>query len=207
MNIDECNSEANYEQLAEDLQMLECLPTASEYHGLVCGRLAANRQVQDPRWLAQSLDFLALVAPEQSAELKRVLALPELMSTGLQDSDLGFQLWLPGDEYPLEQRLAALADWCSGFLLGLAWGGLDQSGWEKLSDELSEALHDLVAISGVDELSSGSEADFMQLYEYVRMVALNVSAEVLLERAQTESPDDSSGHSVSHLFGPGKTRH
>ena len=92
MNIDECNSEANYEQLAEDLQMLECLPTASEYHGLVCGRLAANRQVQDPRWLAQSLDFLALVAPEQSAELKRVLALPELMSTGLQDSDLGFHI-------------------------------------------------------------------------------------------------------------------
>jgi hypothetical protein len=207
MNTDDCNDGSDYEQLAEDFLELECLPSASEYHGLVCGRLAANRQVQDPRWHAQSLEFLGVAAPQESIALKRVLALPEMMGTGLNDTDLGFQLWIPGDEEPLEQRLVALGDWCGGFLLGLAWGGLDQTRWKNLSTELSEGLNDLVAISGVDELGEGGEADFMQLYEYVRMLALNVCAETLLVHPEPDQPEGGANHPVSHLFGPGKTRH
>ena len=209
MGVDDCNRNENYEQLATDLAQLECLPTASEYHGLVCGRLAANRQYQDPAWLAQSLEFLGLEAPDDGAELKRVLALPELMSSSLQDADLSFQLWIAGDDYPLADRLAALADWCGGFLLGLAWGGLDQAGWDDLSSELAEALRDLVAISDVDEFAGGEEGDFMQLYEYTRMVALNVSAEVLLLGSASSGDDDGceAQHAMGHLFGTGKTRH
>jgi uncharacterized protein YgfB (UPF0149 family) len=207
MHTDDCNNGADYEQLADDFEVLECLPSASEYHGLVCGRLAANRQVQDPRWHPQSLEFLGLAAPQESIALKRVLALPELMGTGLNDTDLGFQLWMPSDEEPLEQRLVALSDWCGGFLLGLAWGGLDQTNWENLSTELAEGLNDMVAISGVDELGEGGEADFMQLYEYVRMLALNVSAEMLLAPAESDQPQEAVNNPVSHLFGPGKTRH
>ena len=49
----------------------------------------------------------------------------------------------------------------------------------------------------------------MQLYEYTRMVALNVSAEVLV-LAASASGDEEGGqaqHAMGHLFGAGKTRH
>ena len=61
-----------------------------------------------------------------------------------EDEEFGFVLWLPDDEESLEERTIALAQWCSGFLAGLASGGQ----LDALSEEAKEAIEDLQQIAG-----------------------------------------------------------
>ena len=99
----------------------------------------------------------------------------------LDDEEMGFALWLPDDEDPLEERTVALARWCSGFLAGLGSGGQIES----LSSEAREAIGDLQEIARAELSSSvagreGSEEDeqaFAEIVEYVRVVAMTLREE------------------------------
>ena len=94
----------------------------------------------------------------------------------LADEDMGFELWLPDDDEMLEDRTMALAQWCSGFLAGLASGGQ----FEVLSEEAREAIGDLQQIAraeltmqeGEDQDSEEDEVAFTEIVEYVRVVTL-----------------------------------
>ncbi|HET6591614.1 MAG TPA: UPF0149 family protein, partial [Xanthomonadales bacterium] len=93
-----------------------------------------------------------------------------------EDEELGFALWLPDDDDPLEERTVALARWCSGFLAGLGSGGQ----LEALSEEAREAIGDLQEIARAelsspatdDARSEDDEAAYAEIVEYVRIVAL-----------------------------------
>jgi len=94
----------------------------------------------------------------------------------LADEDMGFTLWLPDDDEPLEERTICLAHWCLGFLAGLASGGQ----FEALSDEAGEAMEDLQQIATAEltasehseEDSEDDEAALVEIIEYVRVVIL-----------------------------------
>ncbi len=157
----------------------------SECHGLLCGLLCrqADSTASDFRRHLTAME-LALNPP---AALEAVLTeVHDSTSRQLEDEEFGFSLWLPDDEEPLEERTIALAQWCSGFLAGLACLGE----FEALSEEASEALEDLQQIARA-EMSSpemdpdpeeddgggyvGEEEDevaFAEIVEYVRVVAL-----------------------------------
>ena len=153
--------------LSRHLQAADALTSPSESHGLLAG-LAAGKQ------LPALKDWLPLVlgesTPEEQPELVKLLA-GLLMQMGRKLSSeeaLSFQLLLPHEETPLQERVAALADWCRGFLLGLR---LSAPG--KLPEDVREILRDFEAITlaGHDpELPEESqEADFTELEEFVRM--------------------------------------
>jgi uncharacterized protein YgfB (UPF0149 family) len=100
----------------------------------------------------------------------------ESTSRQLADEEMGFTLWLPDDEESLEERTIALAQWCMGFLTGLASGGQ----FETLSEEASEAIEDLQQIAraeltaaenGVADNEDDEQA-LAEIIEYVRIVAL-----------------------------------
>lgn len=199
---------SQFEQLADDLREVASLIHPSEYHGMVSGRLAANSLLQDPNWEESSLDFIGPAENTAGRALSRVLELPEPVAVALRDPDFSFQLLLPGEDWSLDARIAALGHWCEGFLLGLALGGLDRSGWDDLSPELAESMTDLAAIAQVEERGDGDEGDFEQLYEYVRMVVLTVCA----ERRESDRADElelapQPTHSASHLFGKSDKLH
>ena len=99
----------------------------------------------------------------------------------LADEEMGFALWLPEDEEPLEERTISLAQWCAGFLAGLASGGQ----FEALSEEAREAIDDLQQIAraeltspeSAEQDSEEDEAALVEIIEYVRIVTLMIREE------------------------------
>ena len=85
-------------------------------------------------------------------------------------------MWLPDDDESLEDRTIALAQWCSGFLAGLASAG----SLDTLSSEATEAIGDLqeiarAAVTSLDAQAEAAEEDEMayaEIVEYVRVVVL-----------------------------------
>lgn len=99
---------------------------------------------------------------------------------GIQDRDLGFQLFLSADDENLTQRLEELAEWCSGFLMGLAMGGIKE--YKSLPGDIPEFMEDLVEVSraGSYELQDEDEDEnaYMELMEYIRMGVMLVRMEL-----------------------------
>ncbi len=147
----------------------------AECHGLLSGLLCRETNSTASDFKHQLAAMQLVVDP--SAGLDAVLTeAHECTARQLDDEEFGFILWLPDDEEPLEERIIALAQWCSGFLAGLACGGQ----LDALSEEAKEAIEDLQQIARAEMTSPGQdegdseedEAAFVEIVEYVRVVAL-----------------------------------
>ena len=147
----------------------------AECHGVLCGlvcRTSGSTASDFLRYLAE-LQLLVNPGAVLGAALTEVV---ENTVQHLADEDMGFELWLPDDDELLEDRTMALAQWCSGFLAGLASGGQ----FEGLSGEASEAIDDLrqiaraelMVLEGEDQDSEEDEVAFTEIVEYVRVVTL-----------------------------------
>ena len=193
------NFDYDYERLADDMDELDCIVSAAEYHGMVSGRLIGGNTSHGRDWREQSLEFLGL-APDQpdSADLRRLWALPQQVAAELALEDFSFQLFLPPDNFDLDLRAEELARWCEGFLAGLALAGQDQQRWSALPAELLDGLSDLAAIAQLETEDNDSDNDYTELSEYVRMVALNTHAE--LAQRDNASGGDKPVHGASGFF-------
>jgi uncharacterized protein YgfB (UPF0149 family) len=144
----------------------------AECHGLLCGLLCRETSGTANDFMSHLGAMQLLVNPASAIEAVMEEAF-ESTKRQLEDEEFGFSLWLPDDEESLETRTIALAQWCSGFLAGLASGGQ----LDALSEEAKEAIEDLQQI-GRAEISSGKEESeedetaFVEIVEYVRVVAL-----------------------------------
>ena len=148
-------------------------PELAECHGVGCGLLCRSPEASLDAFLSL-LDMLELVKLPGSS-LRMVLE--ELLNATREqmlDEELGFSLWLPGDDEMLEERTMALAQWCSGFLAGLGSSGDDSL--KAMSDEANDALKDLQRISTADvsdtDESEEDEIAFSEIVEYIRVVTL-----------------------------------
>lgn len=159
-------------------------PDLSEMHGAACGLICRQARCEGRDFL-QLLDTLQLVmAPDPG--LQRVLAeLFDATRAQLADDLLRLSLWLPGDEESLDQRTAALGQWCTGFLAGLGAGG----GLENLSEDAREAMEDLREIAQAETGGGVTEEDdeeaLTQIVEYLRVVTL-----LLREELRGPEPED-----------------
>jgi len=144
----------------------------AESHGLLCGLLCREASGTASDFLGHLGAMQLLVNPASALEAVMQEAF-ESTRRQLEDEEFGFTLWLPDDDESLETRTIALAQWCSGFLAGLASAGQ----LDALSDEAKEAIEDLQQI-GRAEISSGQEENeedetaFAEIVEYVRVVVL-----------------------------------
>jgi uncharacterized protein YgfB (UPF0149 family) len=147
----------------------------AECHGLLCGLLCRDREGTAGDYMDHLAAMQLVVEP--GAALRSVFG--EAYDTTLrqlEDEELGFHLWLPGDDEPLEERTLSLAQWCSGFLAGLASGGQ----LDALSEDSKEAIEDLQQIARAEISSSPASEDereadegaYAEVVEYVRVVAL-----------------------------------
>ena len=170
----------DFDRLSDDFYALKCIVSPADYHGLVVGRLLGDRLIMESYWHDQSLEYLGLALQGHPPVLDSLLAVPEQAIAELSANDFSFQMILPGDDTDLVQRVEALGSWCEGFLVGLALSGVDQSAWASLTPDLAEGLADIAAIAQIKPHEDDSETDYMQLFEYVRMVVLNAYAELML---------------------------
>ncbi len=163
----------------------------SECHGVLCGMICGENGQTANGFLAH-LDSLELAVESGTSFHDVMVEAFQSTTEQLADDELRFNLWLPDDEEPLEERTSSLAQWCTGFLAGLGLGGPMQ----PLSEEAAEALEDLRQIAGtgfsaddgdIEEIAQEEENEqaFFEIVEYVRVVTL-----VLREEMRGPKADD-----------------
>jgi uncharacterized protein YgfB (UPF0149 family) len=147
----------------------------AECHGLLCGLVCRESSPSSRDYLRQLEAVRLVVKPAQALHAALAQAWASTVAQ-FADEDMGFTLWLPDDEEPLEERTIALARWCAGFLAGLGSAGQ----FAALSDEAREAIGDLQeiaraelsAVPGDRRQNEAEEGAYAEIVEYVRVVAL-----------------------------------
>lgn len=168
-----CDFDALYDLLDE----LGAVNSPAELQGVLCGKLCAGAKVSNADWQAQVAETLALMEPPGEALVEILGAMLKINKQQLASDDFTFRLLLPDDEQGLNLRVAALSEWCHGFLGGFGSVGLIT---QKLEGEAQETLQDFADIVQIDvngETAANGEADFLELVEYVRMAAMSLYLE------------------------------
>jgi yecA family protein len=147
--------------------------SAAEAHGLATGMLCVNGQTQSGAWIKQLFDEGDDVSAEQARQLAHLF---EETRASLESGDYGFEPFLPADDVPLREQIAALADWCQGFLFGV--GALYQN--NEQSGQTREILRDIAEFTRLDPDAEGEEDEvaFMEVTEYLRTAVLLLRAEL-----------------------------
>lgn len=153
---------------------------ASECQGMLAGWLCADGSLVRDAWLRQLVVVdIAGNAPAREA-CDTLDALRKAMVAQLNDPLLEFQPLLPDDAIPLAARVAALGEWCQGFLMGMTLGGVKDLG--QLPGDGGEAVHDLVQLARAGSYDLGDDEEDEQAYadlvEYVRTAVLLVNEEL-----------------------------
>ena len=161
---------------------------ASECHGVLCGLLCAAERFSEARWIEEvfaSSDSAGSVTEHCASTLR---AARQETQRQLDGAECEFALLLPDDRAPLPERGEALANWCRGFLYGLALGGLEEP--MSSSEEVREVLGDLseftrMDVTEIEAENDAMESDYAEIVEYVRVGVMLVYMEL---RARFEAP-------------------
>lgn len=171
------NKHANYHDLATSLTAAGAGAGAGEVHGTLCGLLCVSGDAPP----AAVVDIAA------DAKLQdQILALRDQTLEGLVDPEFGFRPLLPDDDAALDERVQSLAQWCGGFVYGLA----SQPGFTLIaaSSEVQELVHDFTELSKATLPPEGAggdqgEADYAELVEYLRVGVQLIFLELRTDRA------------------------
>ncbi|TWI57321.1 hypothetical protein IQ22_00536 [Pseudomonas duriflava] len=138
----------------------------AELHGHLMGRICAGSGFDENDWLAAAADLLGETPEDRlKAALTGLLGMVQQEFAG---NEITVVLLLPTDDAPLKERLAAMAQWCQGFLSG--FGLVSRSG--ALTTEAQEVLQDMAAIAQVQDTLEDTEEgenDYMEVTEYLRV--------------------------------------
>ncbi|MES2826194.1 MAG: UPF0149 family protein [Pseudomonadota bacterium] len=170
------NTPLTFDELCTMLAPLGTINSPAELHGLLCGKLSGGAQLNETRWLLDAVEFLDFnQAPNEYIRI----ALTNLYHTSVMQlrDGFGLKLLLPDDDTELSQRTANLGQWCYGFLTG--FGSAGKTG-RVMTEEAEDGLRDLAAIAHIaveDSEDESDEADYMEVSEYVRMLAASLYLE------------------------------
>lgn len=169
----------DYFELQEMLQKVDATMEASETHGSLCGMLCAQGSADINQWqqhvIGEQEDGNVLMG-ELADQLQQMYV---STISALNNELAEFECLLAAEDEKLSERVYSLANWCQGFLYGLAAGGIKQG--SEMPGDTSELMRDFIEISQAvfdDEESENSEDDFMQLVEFVRVGALLMNEEL-----------------------------
>jgi len=157
----------DYGEIQNALRQARAVAEAAEAHGTLAGCLCATVQYRFEDWLAEILPE-GRAAPDATAALREVF---QSTAEALSEAELSFTPLLPRDAEPIDDRAAALGQWCQGFLYGLGTSSLNDA--SQLPGEVGEIVRDLSEISrvGVDSGDSeeSNEGAYAELVEFVRV--------------------------------------
>lgn len=147
--------------------------TASEAHGLATGMLCIENSLEVANWLTELFPEEIILIDDDKTML---VALFEQTRKLLGDADnsFSFDLFLPGDDEPLDQQLEAFRFWCEGFLFGIGYTR-SASQWPG---ETGEIMKDIVEFTKMDvaveeEMEEDKQA-LMEIQEYLRIAVITV---------------------------------
>ncbi len=163
----------DFDRLANALAPLGVLNSPSELHGLLCGKLSGGARLSEVQWLLDAVEFLDFTqAPDP--QIRDLLTEVYLVTRQQLRGDFALKLLLPDDDELISTRVTALSQWCHGFLTG--FGSVENSN-RQLDEDAQDMLRDLAAIVQIqiddEEDDTSNESDYMEVTEYVRMIASN----------------------------------
>lgn len=166
-----------YAELAAELAALETGLDPAELHGSLCGWLAGAGEHDRSGWFAAVMADPLLSAPEPDGLLDQLYGASVQQ---LESPDFEFELLLPDDATPVNERGDALIAWGRGFLGGF---GLAAGESPPLSEDSSEALADLARITAGDLAYEDPQADeeaLGEVSEFFRVAVLLVHSDCVL---------------------------
>jgi hypothetical protein len=162
-------NELDYSQIQRTLTASHALADAAEAHGTLAGALCALVPYRLEDWLAEIL-------PEGvtgSCADPALQTLYDATVASLSGRLMEFDLLIPAEDTPIEERTQALTAWCSGFLYGLGSNGAADP--QRLPGDLGEVVRDLTEITHADvDASDSVEANESALAELVEFVRVGV---------------------------------
>lgn len=169
-----------FSELDEMLQRAGADSGAAEAHGVLCGALAVRGVSTDGDWLEHLLgDGNTLSVAAQDC-IETLQAMQAGIICQFNDASFGFSMLLPEDNSPLSTRTRALGEWCSGFLYGLALGGVREG--QAGSEHADEIMKDFYEIShagfGTEAPGEADEAAYAEIVEYIRVSVLMLHDEL-----------------------------
>lgn len=167
----------DFDEIAGHLLEQGSQVSPSRIHGCLCGLLCGGAPVQAEYGLDALVGALDLVAHGELAN--RIMQLYTVTDAVLRDEEFTFFPLLPDDDVEIDSRTEALADWCSGFLAGVAYAAAGEEESGKSFNELSsEALRDIAALAQAeatdDEFDDEGEENYIELVEYLRVAVVNI---------------------------------
>jgi uncharacterized protein len=169
----------NFKELNNLLIDAKAGSRAAECHGFLCGYLCLNKEVKED--IFRQYMFAEMIDTDMLNECsKKLNELATEVIAGISAENFTLELLLPDDNSPLNERGAALVEWCEGFLNGLGIACLSE--FDLLSAESREVIQDLYKICrlNIDNIAAEGEDEesaFMELTEYVRMGAIQLHEE------------------------------
>jgi uncharacterized protein YgfB (UPF0149 family) len=140
---------------------------ASEAHGWLAGALCVRKRYGTAEWLADLAADSGAESPDGDSALAETVAGTR---AALESEDFLFEPLLPDDDAPLAARVAALAAWSEGFLVGFGSGASEEA--VRKAGDVGEFLRDLAEIARAElepaRAGEAGEGDYAQLVEFVR---------------------------------------
>ena len=162
----------DHETLARALAEADSDTSAAEAHGVISGVLCVSSDDQaGSKWVPILLSDAAQMTPAAAKKLSlSLMYIHQNTLNALKSGNFTFDLIVPDDDKPVAERIAALADWCRGYLLGLSVHG--PAGKQNLVAQKKEFVEDLIEITNVQpgqEHEKEAENDLMELHEFIRV--------------------------------------
>lgn len=184
----------DFDQIADVFWRLGVIQSPAQLQGYLVGLLAVGDDIGPEQWLELAAAYIEAVQSPDAEDGRILQALYTVSRTQLCDGEMDLALLLPDDEAEPGLRVDALGQWCKGFLTGFATGGKlikQERGQQQYSQDVSEALSDMAAISQVslddeDGEQQQWERSLFDLSEYLRMAAITIYLEC-------HSPVDTAG--------------
>jgi len=158
-----------FPEIARVLEGAGATVDAAESHGCLCGALCTSGDYSMARWLDEIVPEDGRPTDEASARALQLLFTDTLSS--LRGEDMRFEPLLPDDDNALEQRAAAISQWCQGFLYGFGTGQPLKAA--ELPEEVDEILRDFTQIGrasvDVGDASEQEEEAYAEVVEYLRV--------------------------------------
>jgi uncharacterized protein YgfB (UPF0149 family) len=142
---------------------------AAEAHGMATGMLCANEKTDSNYWLGELLHDTPCIADEQR---RLLVSLFEETRRLLAGDEFEFDLFLPDDDAPLIEQIAALRSWCQGFLFGIG-SVVAKSNHSRDAHEILKDITEFTKLDTAAEDENEEDAHaFMELTEYLRSAVL-----------------------------------
>ncbi|MDH5710254.1 MAG: YecA family protein [Gammaproteobacteria bacterium] len=178
------NTRPDIEILDAALFKVHALMGASESHGVLCGMLCARGAIELSEWVDHVLGEQEEGNVLLHETVRQLSELHQLTMEKVNDYSGEFFMLLPDDDYDLVGRTEALANWCQGFVYGLAAGGISRE--SKLPEDSAEILQDFIEISRAGyadddeqiEVTEEDEQAFVEVVEYVRTGVMLINEEL-----------------------------